>query len=71
MILNATVTAWIFIALGVISIVGAVLNRRIVSRSGKLFNLIIGDTVARVIYFIGGVFLCMVGISKLIGAKWF
>ena len=71
MILNPTVTGSIFVAMGVLAMVGAVLNWSIVSRSGKLFNLIFGDSLARIIYFIAGIFLFMVGIGKLIGVNWF
>jgi len=70
MIFNTTVTGWIFVAIGVITMLGAALNWSIVSRSGKLFNLIFGDTVARIIYFLAGIFLFIVGISRLIGANW-
>jgi hypothetical protein len=69
MIVNATVTGLIFITIGVLIMVGAVLNWSIVSRSRKLLNIIFGDTVARVIYFIAGVFLFLVGIGRLIGAN--
>jgi hypothetical protein len=71
MIVNATVTGLIFVAMGVLTMVGAALNWSIVSRSGKLFNLIFGDSLARVIYFVAGTFLFIVGIGKLIGANWF
>jgi len=71
MILNATVTGLIFIAMGVLTMVGAALNWGIVSRPGKLFNLIFGDSLARIIYFVAGVFLFIVGVGKLIGANWF
>lgn len=71
MILNATITGLLFVAMGVITMVGVVLNWGIVSRPGKLFNLIFGDTIARVIYFLAGVFLFIVGIGQWIGADLF
>ena len=71
MIENAAMTGLIFVAIGVITMVGAVFNWGIVSRPGKLFNRIFGDTVARVIYFIVGIFLFVVGIGRMIGANWF
>jgi hypothetical protein len=37
----------------------------------KLLHIIFGDTVARVFYFIAGVFLFLVGIGRLIDANWF
>ena len=49
---------------------GAALNWSIVTRSGKLFNRVFGDTTARVIYFVVGVFLFIKGIEFMIGAHW-
>jgi len=60
----------ILIALGVASMLGAVLNWRFVTRSGKLLNMALGDTVARVIYFGIGAFLFLKGIEIMIGANW-
>ena len=68
--MNETMSGSIFIAIGVLTMVGAALNWGIVSRSGKLLNLLFGDSLARVIYFVAGVFLFIVGIGKLIGANW-
>lgn len=68
---NPTVIGFLFLAMGVVIMVGAALNWGIVSRPGKLFNRIFGDTVARIIYFVAGVFLFVVGIGRLIGANWF
>jgi hypothetical protein len=71
MILNVAVKGWIFIGMSVIAMLGAVLDWNIVSRPGKFLNLILGDTVARVIYLLAGVFLFVVGTGKFIGADWF
>ena len=71
MILNSTITALIFLAMGILIMVGAALNWGIVSRPGKLLNRLFGDTVARVVYFGAGIFLFLVGIGRLIGANWF
>ena len=49
---------------------GSVLNWRIVTHSGKLFNMILGDKVARVIYFAVGMFVFVKGIELIIGAHW-
>ena len=49
---------------------GSVLNWRIVTHSGKLFNMILGDKVARVIYFVVGMFVFLKGIELIIGAHW-
>jgi hypothetical protein len=68
---DPTILGLIFIAIGVLTMVGAALNWRIVSHSGKLLNRILGDNVARVIYFAAGIFLLVVGVGRLIGANWF
>jgi hypothetical protein len=59
------------IAIGVLVMLGAALNWRFVTRPRKLFNLLLGDTAARVIYFVAGIFLFIMGIEVLIGANWF
>ena len=71
MIESPTVTGLIFLAIGIVIMVGAALNWAIVSRPGKLLNRVFGDSVARVIYFGAGIFLFFVGIGRLIGADWF
>jgi hypothetical protein len=67
---DPTVTGLLFVAIGVLTMIGAALNWRIVTHSGKLFNRLFGDTVARVIYFTLGIFLFVVGVGRLIGADW-
>lgn len=69
--MDAPLTGLIFLAIGILTMVGAALNWGIVTRPGKLFNRIFGDTVARIIYFVAGIFLFVVGIGRLIGANWF
>ena len=61
----------ILILVGILAMLGAALHWRIITRPGKLFNLLLGDTVARVVYFGVGVFLFIKGIGFLIGADWF
>jgi len=56
---------------GAVSMLGAVLYWHFVMRSGKLLNIALGDTVARVIYFGLGVFLFIKGIEIMIEADWF
>ena len=68
---NPTVTGFIFVAIGALIMAGAALDWGIVSRPGKLLNRIFGDTVARTVYFVAGIFLFVVGIGRLIGANWF
>lgn len=69
--MDTTWTGLIFLAIGILIMVGAALNWGIVTRPGKLLNRIFGDTVARIIYFVAGIFLFVVGIGRLIGANWF
>jgi uncharacterized membrane protein YuzA (DUF378 family) len=69
--MDTTWTGLIFLAIGILTMVGAALNWGIVTRPGKLLNRIFGDTVARIIYFVAGIFLFIVGIGRLIGANWF
>ena len=62
---------FILILFGVLAMLGAALNWRIVTRTGKLLNMMFGDTVARVVYFAVGIFLFIRGVEILIGANWF
>jgi len=55
---------------GVFAMLGAALNWRIVTHSGKLFNMILGDKIARVIYFGVGIFVFVKGVEIMIGANW-
>jgi len=68
--MSSTVSGFVLIALGVLSMLGAAMNWSIVSRSGKLINRLLGDTVARVIYFGVGVLVFVTGIELAIGAHW-
>ena len=60
----------ILITVGILSMLGAALNWRFVTRSGKLLNMVLGDTIARVIYFGVGIFVFIKGIELAIGAHW-
>lgn len=60
----------LLIAIGILAMLGAVLNWRIVTHSGKLFNILFGDKVARSIYFIVGAAMFVLGVGELIGANW-
>jgi uncharacterized membrane protein YuzA (DUF378 family) len=68
---DPTFTGFLFAGIGILIMVGAALDWGIVSRPGKLLNRIFGDTVARIIYFVAGIFLLVVGVGRLIGANWF
>jgi uncharacterized membrane protein YuzA (DUF378 family) len=69
--MSATVTGLIPILAGILAMLGAALNWRIVAGSGKLLNRLLGDTAARVIYFLIGLGVFMLGVGQLIGANWF
>jgi len=68
--MNSTVSGVILLVFGLLAMIGAALNWRFISRSRKLFNLLFGETVARIIYFVAGVLLFIIGIGRLIGANW-
>ena len=64
-------TAGLIVALvGVFAMVGSALNWRFVTHSGKLFNRIFGDRIARGIYFFVGAFLFVLGIGQILGMNW-
>ena len=56
---------FVLIFVGLLAVLGAVLNWRIVSHSGKLFNRLLGDTAARAIYAAVGVVLIVLGTMRL------
>jgi hypothetical protein len=60
----------LLLLIGVLTMIGAALNWRIVSHSGKLLNILLGDRAARTIAFIVGALTFIVGIGELIGANW-
>ena len=68
--MTTTATGLLLIIIGVLVMLGTALNWRIVTGSGKLLNLLLGDTVARVIYFLTGMIIFVLGIGQLIGADW-
>ena len=69
--MGPTGTGLLLIALGLVAMLGSALNWRIVSRSGKMLNMLVGDTVARVIYFILGMVFFVLGLEQFLGADWF
>ena len=68
--MDTMIPGLILVLVGVLSMLGAALNWRLVTRSGKLLNLLFGDTVARVIYFSVGIFVFVKGIEIMTGAHW-
>jgi hypothetical protein len=68
--MTPTVSGIVLIAIGAIAMFGAVFNWWIITRSRRLFNMLLGDRAARVIYFVIGAFLFIRGIGLLIGRNW-
>ena len=68
--MNTIIPGLILLLVGVLAVLGAALNWRIETRSGKLFNLLFGDMVARAICFLVGVFVFVKGIEIIPGAPW-
>jgi len=54
----------VMIAIGILAVIGAALNWRIVSHSGKLLNRIFGDTIARAFYAAVGFVLIILGAGR-------
>ncbi|HEY5730813.1 MAG TPA: hypothetical protein VIS72_12230 [Anaerolineales bacterium] len=69
--MGQTVTGLVMMVFGLLAMLGAALNWRIVSRSGKFLNMMLGDTFARVIYFLVGVLIFVLGLEQFLGANWF
>jgi uncharacterized membrane protein YuzA (DUF378 family) len=68
--MSTTFTGLVLILCGVLAMLGSALNWRIVAGSGKLLNRLLGDTIARVIYFLIGIVIFVLGIGLLIGRNW-
>ena len=67
---SITVSGLILTLVGILAMLGSALNWRIVTHSGKLFNRLLGDKVARIIYFGVGIIIFIKGIEFLTGAHW-
>ena len=68
--MSNTTVGLILALCGILIMVGTALNWRIVTHSGKLLNMIFGDRIARVIYFLVGLFLFTLGIGQILGMNW-
>ena len=68
--MSDTTAGLIVSVIGVLVMVGAAMNWRVVTHSGKLFNMIFGDRIARTIYFLVGLFLFALGIGQILGMGW-
>jgi hypothetical protein len=67
-------STWIGLGLaaaGALTMIGAAMNWGIVSHPGKPLNRIFGDRAARIVYFVTGVFVFIMGVGRLIGRDWF
>ena len=69
--MDSALAGYLMIALGILAMLGSALNWRIVSRSGKLLNMLLGDTVARVVYFLVGVAFVFLGLNRVTGFSLF
>lgn len=69
--MSTTITGLLLIAFGLLAMLGSAMNWRIVTRSGKFLNMLVGDTLARVIYFVLGIVIFVMGLNQLLGANWF
>ena len=69
--MSPTVTGYLMIVIGILVMLGSAMNWRIITRSGKLLNMLLGDNIARVVYFVLGVFFLLLGINQLAGLDWF
>ena len=65
--MNEIQVGLLMIAIGILVIIGAALNWRIVSHSGKLLNRILGDTIARAVYAAMGLLLVIMGAVRFVG----
>ncbi|MBI5932269.1 MAG: hypothetical protein HY867_01070 [Chloroflexi bacterium] len=68
--MSETAAGLIVSVIGVLVMVGSAMNWRVVTHSGKLFNMIFGDKIARGIYFLVGAFLFVLGIGQILGMNW-
>lgn len=69
--MSSTIAGYLMIVLGILVMLGSALNWRIISRSGKLLNMLLGDTIARVVYFVVGLIFVFLGLNNLTGFSLF
>ena len=65
-----TTLGLVLVVIGLLVVVGSALNWRIVTHSGKLLNLLFGDTITRTIYIVIGIFLMAMGVARMLGIYW-
>jgi small neutral amino acid transporter SnatA (MarC family) len=64
--MSNAISSTILIAIGFLALLGAALNWRIVSHSGRILNRLLGDTVARAVYGVVGLVLIVLGGMRLL-----
>jgi hypothetical protein len=68
--MNSKSAGYLLVALGILMLLGAGLNWRIISRLGRVLNLLLSSKDVRAIdSFLGDLFFAM-GISQLTGINW-
>ena len=65
--MNLSVESIFFLVIGLLFLVGVILNWRIFTGSGKLTNRLLGPTVTRIVYSLFGLVLLGLGIGLLFG----
>jgi uncharacterized membrane protein YuzA (DUF378 family) len=68
--MTETVSGILIILIGLLTVIGSALNWRVVTRPGKLLNLLLGDMVARTIYIVIGILLLVLGVGRVFGLPW-
>lgn len=68
--MSDTTVGLIMSLIGVLVMVGAAMNWRIVTHPGKLLNMIFGDRIARIIAFLVGLYIFVLGIGQIVGMNW-
>jgi uncharacterized membrane protein YuzA (DUF378 family) len=68
--MTETVSGILIILLGLLAVIGSALNWRLVTRPGKLLNLLLGDMIARTIYIVIGILLLVLGVDMVFGLHW-
>lgn len=68
--MSDTTIGLILVLIGLLAMIGAAQNWRIVTHPGKLFNRLFGDRIARAIYVAVGLFIFVLGVGQLFGMNW-
>lgn len=61
------VPALVVILIGIVTILGALLNWRIIMNPGKLIPRLLGPAVSRIVFVVAGVALIGLGVGLLLG----